>query len=211
MTGTAGGDTPLDRLRAYRDLAPWSVRSLTELVGAVLQTAAIRPIGGTVSHYPTARSIRFYVTRKLLDRPKGKGPAAIYSYRHFLQILTIKLRQMEGASLDEITREVHSTAGDVLERKLASAMGSSLAHPGELDLDAGAAGGRVGHALNRWRIAPTTDTTGSVFARWHRVEIGHGIELHIHEGHPLADALDHTSQLADAVRRALRQFTPPQG
>jgi hypothetical protein len=185
------------------------VRSLTALTRAVLQTAAIRPIGGTASLFPTPRSIRFYVARGLMDRPEGKGPAATYGYRHFLQILTVKLRQMEGANLDQIKHELSSLAGDVIERKLAATLDSSLPHPGELDLDPAASEGRFGHALNQWRIKPNPKPTASVFARWHRVDVGHGIELHVHEGHPLADALDNAPAVADAVRRALRQFHPP--
>src|SRR3989449_8515617 len=38
------------------------------------------------------------------------------SYRHFLQLLWIKLRQMEGGTLAAITKEMQEQTGDVLER-----------------------------------------------------------------------------------------------
>ena len=57
-----------------------------------------RPVAATAKADVSDRAIRFYVTRGLLNTPDGRGPAATYSYRHLLQLLSIKLRQMEGAT-----------------------------------------------------------------------------------------------------------------
>ena len=46
--------------------------------------------------------MRFYVANGLLDRPEGAGTAATYNYRHLLQLLAIKIRQREGATLEGI-------------------------------------------------------------------------------------------------------------
>ena len=48
------------------------------------------------------------------------------AYRHFLQLLAIKLRQMEGATLAAITKDMHDQTGDVLERRCAQVLGASL-------------------------------------------------------------------------------------
>src|SRR2546426_392514 len=82
---------PLHVLREYRNLAPWNLRDLAGLVGAVLDASAITPINAAARAQPSERTIRFYVTKGLVSPPEGRGTAATYSYRHFLQLLWIKL------------------------------------------------------------------------------------------------------------------------
>src|SRR5207245_3688664 len=83
---------------------------------------------------PSGRTSRFYVTKGLVSPPEGRGTAATYSYRHFLQLLCIKLRQMEGATLAAITKEMSDQTGDVLERRAAQVLGASLPAPDRLAL-----------------------------------------------------------------------------
>ena len=116
MTGAPHAE-PLQNLREYRNLAPWNLRDLAALVGAVLDASAITPINAAARAQPSERTIRFYVTRGLVSPPEGRGTAATYSYRHFLQLLWIKLRQMEGTTLATIIKEMHDQTGDVLERR----------------------------------------------------------------------------------------------
>src|SRR5437764_15465638 len=85
------------------NLAPWNLRDLAALVGAILDASAITPINAAARAQPSERTIRFYVTKGLVSPPEGRGTAATYSYRHFLQLLWIKLRQMEGATLAATT------------------------------------------------------------------------------------------------------------
>jgi hypothetical protein len=54
----------------------------------------------------------------LLDRPEGTGTAATYGYRHLLQLLSIKIRQREGQSLEKIKEEMKDVTGDALERRI---------------------------------------------------------------------------------------------
>ncbi|MGH7698911.1 MAG: MerR family transcriptional regulator, partial [Gemmatimonadales bacterium] len=98
MTEAVRSD-PLHVLREYRNLAPWNLRDLSAVVGAVLEASSVTPINAAARATPSERTIRFYVTRALVSPPEGRGTAATYSYRHFLQVLHIKLRQMEGATL----------------------------------------------------------------------------------------------------------------
>src|SRR2546422_3450978 len=53
---------------------------------------------------------------------------------HFLQLLWIKLRQMEGTTLATIIKEMQDQTGDVLERRAAQALGASRSeeHTSEL-------------------------------------------------------------------------------
>ena len=128
MTTVAHAD-PLHVLREYRNLAPWNLRDLSVVVGAVLDASAVTPINAAARAAPSERTIRFYVTRGLVSPPEGRGTAATYSYRHFLQLLAIKLRQMEGATLAAITKDMHDQTGDVLERRCAQVLGTSLPTP----------------------------------------------------------------------------------
>ena len=75
---------------------------------------------------PSARSVRFYVANGLLDRPEGTGTSATYNYRHFLQLLAIKIRQREGATLEQIKSEMKEVAGDALERRVAGSLAPAL-------------------------------------------------------------------------------------
>src|SRR5437899_10430731 len=106
MTG-APQHEPLHVLREYRSLAPWNLRDLAVLVGAVLDASAVTPINAAARAQPSERTIRFYVTKGLVSPPDGRGTAATYSYRHFLPLLSTKLRQMEGTTLATIIKEMH--------------------------------------------------------------------------------------------------------
>ena len=83
-----------------------------------------RPISARSA--PSARSVRFYVANGLLDRPEGAGTAATYNYRHLLQLLSIKIRQREGATLDGIKNEMREVTGDALERRVAASLAPAL-------------------------------------------------------------------------------------
>ena len=105
---------PIAVLREYRTLAPWSLRDLAAVAAAVLEASDVVPLNAAARARPTERTIRFYVTRGLVSPPEGRGTAAVYGYRHLLQVLAIKLRQMEGATLDTLSAEFAGMTGDVM-------------------------------------------------------------------------------------------------
>ena len=115
---------PLLTLREYAKLAPWNIRDLAALAGAVLDASGVTPINAAAQSRPSDRTVRFYVARQLMTPPDGRGTAATYGYRHLLQLFAIKLRQMEGATLTSIAKEFAESPGDVLEKRVASALGS---------------------------------------------------------------------------------------
>src|SRR3954452_8458078 len=95
-------DSPISLLRAHARHAPWNARGLAAHVTALVDAAGLRPTNASARAGPNARSVRFYVANGLLDRPEGTGTAATYNYRHLLQLLSIKIRQREGQSLEKI-------------------------------------------------------------------------------------------------------------
>src|SRR5947209_10142406 len=112
-------ESPISLLRAHARHAPWNARGLAAHVTALVDAAGMRPTNASARVAPSARSIRFYVANGLLDRPEGTGTAATYNYRHFLQLLAIKIRQREGSTLESIKIALQSLTCDSLERAVA--------------------------------------------------------------------------------------------
>ena len=211
--GTASAPVidPLVDLREYRQLAPWSLRDLAMVSAGILEASAVSPINAAASAHPNERTIRFYVTRGLVAAPEGRGTAAVYSYRHLLQVLAIKLRQMEGGTLAAISQELTDATGDILERRVASALGPGLPTPQRLPLNEhdSQPRGRVGRALSNWRTQLDAaeivqDTPGS--SAWHHISIARGLELQVHQDHPLAARSHRAAEIAEAIRSAVARF-----
>jgi DNA-binding transcriptional MerR regulator len=213
MTVPAAATAPdaLSALRQYAALAPWSLRDLAALSGAILEASSVYPVNAAASARPSERTIRFYVARKLVSPPEGKGTAATYGYRHLLQVLAIKLQQMEGATLDALVRDLSGLPGDVVERRVAGALGSRLPPPDQLALTVpeGEPRGKVGRALQAWAQAGDGLSSPRV-ARGRlcrRVPLGPGAELFLDDRHPLFDAAATDDAIAEALRRALDGMT----
>ncbi len=124
--------------------------------------------------------MRFYVASGLLDRPEGTGTGATYGYRHLLQLLSIKVRQREGQSLETIRTELKEVTGDALEKRLATSLAPALG--------AGA------------DEAVTHD--GDIVLRWRRLNVADGIEIHVREDSPAARE-DAVVAMREALRAAL--------
>ena len=174
-------ESPVPLLRAHARHAPWNARGLAAHVTALVDAAGMRPTNASARAAPSARSVRFYVANGLLDRPEGTGTSATYNYRHFLQLLAIKVRQREGQTLDTIKQEMQQVTGDALERRLAQSLAPALG--------AGADTTRAREDEQR------------PFA-WRRLPVADGIELHVRDDSPAArdEAL---VAMREAVRAAL--------
>lgn len=174
-------DSPIALLRAHARHAPWNARGLAAHVTALVDAAGVRPTNASARAAPSARSIRFYVASGLLERPEGAGTAATYNYRHFLQLLAIKIRQREGITLDIIKREMKELTGDALERRVASSLAAAL-----------------GATVETRRQATDDDVTAS----WRRVPVADGVELHVRDDSP-ASRDEAVVAMREAVRAAL--------
>ena len=173
-------DSPLALLRAHARHAPWNARGLAAHVSALVDSAGVRPTNASARAAPSARAVRFYVANSLMDRPDGVGTSATYNYRHFLQLLSIKLRQREGSTLDGIKKEMKDTTGDALERRVAQSLAPVLltGRPGAAELD------------------------DEVPSAWRRVQVAEGIELHLRTDSPAAKD-DTVVALREAIRATL--------
>ena len=202
MTAGAPSD-PLTTLREYRALAPWGLRDLAALAGGILDASGVVPVNAAARARPSERTIRFYVARGLVSPPDGRGTAAVYSYRHLLQVLAIKLRQMEGATLESMVKEFATLTGDLIEKRAASALGPALPPPGHLPLlrTPGTGRGRVGRAVMAW-LAPVEGMSGAS-STCRRIAIAPGVEVLIDEQHPALRLNGDTGIIAEALRQAL--------
>lgn len=99
--------------------------SLEELSSQVEQWLAKYALLGAqqdnrVSQVPDARTIRYYTTLGLLDRPRIDGRTARYTKRHLLQLLAIKALQAADLPLSEIQSRLYGRSNSELEATLAS-------------------------------------------------------------------------------------------
>ena len=202
LTTSAPAD-PLTTLREYRALAPWGLRDLSALAAGLLDASGVVPVNAAARARPSERTIRFYVTRALVSPPDGRGTAAVYSYRHLLQVLAIKLRQMEGATLEALSREFAGMTGDLIERRVASALGPALPRPERLALlqAPGTGRGRVGRAVLGWLTPVEGAATAGSLCR--RIAVVPGIELLIDEQHPVLRLNGDVDGITAAIRQAL--------
>ena len=174
-------ESPIGLLRAHARHAPWNARGLASHVTGLVDSVGVRPTNASARAAPSARSIRYYIANGLLDRPEGTGTSATYGYRHFLQMLAVKIRQREGATLQTIKREMKELTGDSLERRVATALAAALGATAET------------RRVNADQEGP---------ASWRRVVVADGVELHVREDSPSA-ADDSVMAMREAVRSAL--------
>lgn len=88
----------------YRE-GEWDLEGLQTAVCDALTRVDVAPSDDRISALPDKRTLRYYRTLGLLDRPKRyDGRRAIYSGRHWLQVICIKLLQARGHSLAQLQR-----------------------------------------------------------------------------------------------------------
>lgn len=170
-------ESPVAQLRAHARHAPWNARGLAAHAASLVDAAGIRPTNASARAAPSARSVRFYVSAGLIDRPEGTGTAATYNYRHLLQLLAVKIRQREGQSLESIKAEMRGLTGDVLEKRIANALE---------------------RVLTSKAFEVVTRDTDAVDV-WRRVAVAEGIELHVRE-----DSVGASDDAVLAMREAVR-------
>ena len=174
-------ESPIALLRAHSKHAPWNARGLAAHVSGLVDSIGVRPTNASARAAPSARAIRYYVSNGLLDRPEGTGTSATYGYKHFLQLVAIKVRQREGATLDTIRQEMKELTGDALERRVATSLAAAL--------------GATVETRSR-------NADGDGPSSWRRVVVADGVELHVRDDSPSAGD-DTVFAMREAVRSAL--------
>ncbi len=202
-------------LRDYAKLAPWNIRDLATIAGGLLDASGVTPINAAAQSRPSDRTIRFYVTRRLMSAPDGRGTAATYGYRHLLQLLAIKLRQMEGVTLTAIERDLAESPGDVLEKRVAASLGT-VPPPEELAIEPrGTPRGRAARVLSHRNSHPHEQPAPAAMPErapagmpvdagaWYRIPVGESLEVSVRADHPAARSPFLRQRVAEAVARIL--------
>jgi DNA-binding transcriptional MerR regulator len=96
----------------------WTIDELRERVAEALGGPGYNGVpSGRVRDVPDLRTIRYYTTLGLLDRPAVmRGRTALYGPRHLLQLVAIKRLQARGLSLAAVQERVVGLSDATLRR-----------------------------------------------------------------------------------------------
>ncbi|HWG46333.1 MAG TPA: MerR family transcriptional regulator [Gemmataceae bacterium] len=93
----------------------WTLDELSAQVALALAVDGPAQASGRVREVPDMRTIRYYTTLGLIDRPaQMRGRTALYGQRHLLQLVAIKRLQARGLALAEIQSRVVGKTNAVL-------------------------------------------------------------------------------------------------
>jgi DNA-binding transcriptional MerR regulator len=85
----------------------WTLDQLGAEVALALAVDYAGTANGRVRDVPDARTIRYYTTLGLIDRPaEMRGRTALYGMRHLLQLVAIKRLQASGLTLAEVQQQL---------------------------------------------------------------------------------------------------------
>jgi DNA-binding transcriptional MerR regulator len=94
---------------------PWTIDELSALVAEALVVDYPGPPNGRARVVPDQRTIRWYTTIGLLDRPTAmRGRTAMYDRRHLLQLVAIKRLQADGHTLADVQQQLVGAADSTL-------------------------------------------------------------------------------------------------
>ena len=103
----------------------WGLGGLVEAAEELLGQAEAAPADQRVSPRPDARTVRYYQSIGVVDRPLAyEGRQARYGRRHLLQVVCVKLLQVRGHSLAQIQAALAGRADRWLEQAVAEAVGN---------------------------------------------------------------------------------------
>ncbi len=94
----------------------WTIGELRNRAADALSVGYQASENGQVSAVPDARTIRYYGSLGLVDRPtEMRGRTALYSRRHLLQLVSIKRLQARGLKLADVQVELGGISNTALE------------------------------------------------------------------------------------------------
>src|ERR1051326_3277724 len=95
----------------------WTLAELADRVAGALSSGYGGQQSRRVTEVPDTRSIRYYTTLGLVDRPAAmRGRTALYGERHLWQLVAIKRLQADGRSLAAVQQELYGATDSTLSR-----------------------------------------------------------------------------------------------
>src|SRR5438445_13167160 len=102
---------------AVKTASLWTIDQLGAQVALVLSVDHQGAPNGRVREVPDLRTIRYYTTLGLIDRPADmRGRTALYGRRHLMQLVAIKRLQARGLSLADIQQQIVGLTDPALSR-----------------------------------------------------------------------------------------------
>ena len=106
----------------------YTLAGLADASAAVLDALGVEARNGQVRDRPDIRTIRYYGTLGLVDRPaEMSGRTALYSSRHLLQVLAVKTLQARSATLADVQRTLVGATDAELRRAIGPGLPAALA------------------------------------------------------------------------------------
>jgi DNA-binding transcriptional MerR regulator len=161
----------------------WTLDELCAQVALALAVDYTGAGSGRVRDVPDRRTIRYYTTLGLIDRPAAmRGRTALYGRRHLLQLAAIKRLQARGLSLTEVQARLVGLTGAALEKLAELPADFVPAPPAAADAAEEANGERP---ADFWRTAPAPvpETVRPMSA----VTLDEGVTLLLEVTRPLDD------------------------
>jgi DNA-binding transcriptional MerR regulator len=95
----------------------WRIDELQQITAKALLSSAVQTNSARVRAVPDARTIRYYTTLGIIDRPaEMRGRVAYYGRRHVLQLVSIKRLQAGGMPLEDVQRKLAGASTSQLTR-----------------------------------------------------------------------------------------------
>src|SRR5579859_7454093 len=95
----------------------WTIDQLGAQTAAALAERYEGAPNGRIRDVPDRRTIRYYTTLGILDRPaEMRGRTALYNRRHLMQLVAIKRLQARGLSLAEVQSKLLGLTDAALAR-----------------------------------------------------------------------------------------------
>ncbi|ONI74668.1 MerR family transcriptional regulator [Actinosynnema sp. ALI-1.44] len=135
----------------------WTIEQLPDQVAELLSENYDGQRNGRIRELPNRRTIRWYTTIGLVDRPAAtRGRTVLYGRRHLLQIVAVKKLQSTGASLAEIQEQLVGAT----DSRLAELAGVAHVDAVRPQVDVGTSPQFwKGHAHGRPTVAPPVTPT----------------------------------------------------
>lgn len=114
---------PLQRWRGQ----PLDLDALCAAANAVL--AGRRAPDGRVAEAVEPRTVRYYATLGLVEKPAYEGRSAVYGARHLAQVLAVRLLQTQGHSLAQIQAALGGRTPAEVEAAVIGELGGPAPRP----------------------------------------------------------------------------------
>ena len=163
--------SPVKLFHKYRGMSDFTLGSLLAAARDILPDLVGRQTRYKVTEMPTERTIRYYLSHRLLDRPLGrKGTSSTFGYRHLLQVLAIKYLQSQYLPLKKIESVMEGLSNRELEQLLPEGQAGTAPRP----------------PLSTGKISPDDTLSPAARAlpgeqRWRHFTVAPGVEMRLRD------------------------------